>query len=78
MSLDGPCMKSESHPLSLCLFVSYVHGVSFVVLQIKASWTIAFWNPGATDTGSILNEDGETVNEEKMALLEPIMYPDFR
>lgn len=46
-------------------------------LQIKASWTIAFWNPGATDTGSILNDDGETVNQERLALLKPIMYPEF-
>lgn len=47
-------------------------------LQLKASWTIAFWGPDTKDTGSILNPDWFTVNEEKMKLLKPIMYPNFQ
>jgi len=47
-------------------------------LQLKASWTIAFWGPDTKDTGSILNQDWYTVNQEKMKLLQPIMYPNFQ
>lgn len=66
----------SKHQRAVSHFSLFWISVSFLG-QIKASWTIAFWNPGATDTGSILNDDGLTVNEEKLALLKPIMYPGF-
>lgn len=47
------------------------------LMQLRASWTIAFWGPDTKDTGSILTGDWWTVHEEKMALLAPLMHPGF-
>jgi len=38
------------------------------------SWTYWSWNPNSTDTGGILADDWRTVNEEKLAYLEPIQF----
>jgi aryl-phospho-beta-D-glucosidase BglC (GH1 family) len=40
------------------------------------SWTYWSWNPNSRDTGGILQDDWSTVNENKMAYLEPIEF-DF-
>ncbi|MGB7357632.1 MAG: Calx-beta domain-containing protein [Mycobacterium sp.] len=40
------------------------------------SWTFWSWNPNSTDTGGILSDDWNTVNENKMAYLESIQF-DF-
>lgn len=40
------------------------------------SWTFWSWNPNSTDTGGILADDWNTVNENKMAYLESIQF-DF-
>lgn len=39
------------------------------------SWTFWSLNPNSGDTGGILNGDWTTVNEAKMALLRPILFP---
>nr|MCH9760645.1 cellulase family glycosylhydrolase [Actinomycetes bacterium] len=38
------------------------------------SWTYWSWNPNSGDTGGILADDWNTVNENKMVYLEPIQY----
>ena len=38
------------------------------------SWTYWSWNPNSTDTGGILADDWRTVNEDKLAYLEPIQF----
>ena len=43
--------------------------------QKGISWTWWAWNPNSTDTGGILNNDWTTVNQAKVALLQPIMQP---
>ncbi|SHO67271.1 chitinase [Pseudoxanthobacter soli DSM 19599] len=40
------------------------------------SWTFWSWNPNSGDTGGILNSDWTTVNNQKLAYLDPIMF-DF-
>ncbi|OYW41611.1 MAG: hypothetical protein B7Z45_03495 [Azorhizobium sp. 12-66-6] len=44
--------------------------------DLGISWTFWSWNPNSTDTGGILADDWRTVNENKMAYLEPIQF-DF-
>lgn len=38
------------------------------------SWTFWSWNPNSGDTGGILADDWTTVNENKMAYLDPIRF----
>lgn len=38
------------------------------------SWTYWSWNPNSGDTGGILQDDWRTVNENKLAYLEPIQF----
>lgn len=37
-------------------------------------WTYWSWNPNSGDTGGILQDDWRTVNEDKLAYLQPIMF----
>lgn len=47
-------------------------------MQLNVSWTLAFWGPDSKDTGGILTWDWQTPDEQKLALLKPIMHPNFR
>uniref|UniRef100_UPI00159BBF44 cellulase family glycosylhydrolase n=1 Tax=Mycolicibacterium palauense TaxID=2034511 RepID=UPI00159BBF44 len=38
------------------------------------SWTFWSWNPNSGDTGGILADDWDTVNENKLVYLEPIQF----
>lgn len=38
------------------------------------SWTFWSWNPNSGDTGGILNDDWTTVNADKLAYLDPILF----
>ena len=40
------------------------------------SWTFWSWNPNSTDTGGILADDWNTVNENKLVYLEALQF-DF-
>ena len=48
-----------------------------LLLQLNASWTIAFWNPNSKDTGGILMEDYKTVHVDKYTTLKQILRPNF-
>jgi endoglucanase len=39
------------------------------------NFTFWSWNPNSTDTGGILADDWQTVNQEKMANLKPLLFP---
>jgi endoglucanase len=39
------------------------------------NFTFWSWNPNSVDTGGILKEDWQTVNEDKMAVLKPLLFP---
>ena len=39
------------------------------------SWTFWSWNPDSGDTGGILEDDWQTVNQQKVTALQPIMSP---
>ena len=39
------------------------------------SFTFWSWNPNSVDTGGILKEDWQTVNQDKMARLTPLLFP---
>jgi endoglucanase len=39
------------------------------------NFTFWSWNPNSVDTGGILKEDWQTVNEEKMAKIRPLLFP---
>lgn len=47
-------------------------------MQIKASWTFAFWGPTSRDLGGLLYKDWQSVNTMKMGLLAPIIHRNFR
>jgi endoglucanase len=39
------------------------------------NFTFWSWNPNSVDTGGILKEDWQTVNEDKMVKLRPLLFP---
>ena len=39
------------------------------------NFTFWSWNPNSIDTGGILKEDWQTVNQDKMAKLTPLLFP---
>jgi endoglucanase len=38
-------------------------------------WTFWAWNPNSGDTGGLLNDDWQTINQAKQAMLVPLQFP---
>jgi aryl-phospho-beta-D-glucosidase BglC (GH1 family) len=43
--------------------------------QQGISWTYWAWNPNSSDTGGILGDDWNTVNQNKVTALQPVQFP---
>ena len=41
-------------------------------------WTFWAWNPNSGDTGGILNDDWQTIDQAKQAMLVPLQFPLIR
>ncbi|MCF8533937.1 MAG: cellulase family glycosylhydrolase [Reyranella sp.] len=71
---DGPWLEAITSYLSGDLDNNGTHDLA--AGNQGVSWTFWSWNPNSGDTGGILGNDWQSVNQNKMAYLTPIQF-DF-
>jgi aryl-phospho-beta-D-glucosidase BglC (GH1 family) len=75
----GSLLQTTSDQQWASALVSYmdggVTGGTLPAGHLGISWTWWSWNPNSSDTGGILQNDWTTVNQNKITLLQPAMFP---
>src|SRR5262249_19145734 len=54
---------------------AWFHAIAAYIGRSQLSFFFWSWNPASGDTGGILEDDGQTVRQDKQAVLQPLLAP---
>ncbi|GJP46509.1 hypothetical protein CLOM_g5787 [Closterium sp. NIES-68] len=57
--------------------MKWVNALRHYIRKKSLSWTWFTWGPNSKDTGGVLTDDWDTVEQGKMEVLGPVMHPLF-